>query len=179
MAMPEQALQGGALRLDAVEREEVLAVAGLQEQAVGIVAAAELAVVLLQAVMPGGEAACRKRQRQSAEAPDLGRKPAGHRVDAADRIERQLYRRHPAVGAQLGVFGQRGGAVDVQVRAQGMRAPAGLAQDLQRGGVARLDRELVLLADASQGAQLGLAHHQGHGGQAHVLAGGAQLTGDG
>jgi hypothetical protein len=52
-------LQRRALGLDAVERQEGLALAGLEQQAVGVVAAAELAVVLLQPVMARREAARR------------------------------------------------------------------------------------------------------------------------
>jgi hypothetical protein len=179
IALRDQALQRRALGLDAVERQEGLALAGLEQQAVGVVAAAELAVVLLQPVVARREAARREGQRQAAEAPDLGGDGRGLRVDARHRVERQLDRRHPAVGAELRVLLQRVGVVDVEVRAERERFVPAARQHRQRTGVAGLDRELVLLADAAQAAQLGLAHHQRHGGQAHVLAGRAQLARNG
>ena len=58
--------------LDAVDTEEILAFAGFQGQAFRVIQAAKLAVIFVQVVVTGSEAAGRKSQRQFAVDQDFG-----------------------------------------------------------------------------------------------------------
>jgi len=75
----DQVVDAGGLGLGAVQRKEGLAFAGVQGEAVGVVHAAELAVVLGQVVVAGGEAARRECQRQAAVGKYLGLHAGGTR----------------------------------------------------------------------------------------------------
>src|SRR3989337_1730980 len=69
----DQIASARGLRLDAVESEKRLALAGQKRHAVGMVYAAKLATVLGQVVAARGEAARRKRERQAPIAEYFGR----------------------------------------------------------------------------------------------------------
>ncbi len=115
--------------LDAVDGQEVLAFAGLQGQALGVVEALELAVVLVQAVVAGGEAAGREGQRQFAERENLGFDAGrpGLCAGCSTRVRVRFERRYPALEAVAGEGGQRFLVVDVEVRAgdEGAGRPPG------------------------------------------------------
>ena len=98
----DEALHAGRLRLHAVQHEEVLLVLRVEGQAVGVLDAAELAVVLREVVVARREAARRHRERQPPVGEDLGLdagRGIGH--DGRDAFARELHRRHPARRAQL------------------------------------------------------------------------------
>ena len=97
-----QALHAGRLRLHAVQHEEVLAVLRVEREPVGMVDAAELAVVLGEVVVARGEAAGRDRERQAPVGEDLrldAGGPLGHH--GGDPLARELHGRHPARRPQV------------------------------------------------------------------------------
>ena len=166
----------GRLRLDAVEREEGFAFARLQQQAIGVVDAAELAVVLGQIAVACREAARRKRQRHAAQRKHLGLQAL--RALLLQHLQlglRHFQRRHPAHCAQIGHPVQRRLVVQVQVRAGDERQLAG--HHLHRAHVVGFHQKLAVVDDAARHRSIAAGFHQHLRGQDGLLAGIAQHAG--
>ena len=173
----DQVVHAGRLRLDAVEHEELLALAGLEHQAVGVVQAAELAVVLGQVALARGKATRRKRQRHAAIGKHLGLQVLRAVLDQGGEVfVLHLQRCHPARGAQLGQPLQRGLVVNVQVQATHKRALA--RQALHSTHVVGLDEVIGVGRHLVHGADFHARFEQHLGGQHGLLASRAHQVGD-
>ena len=172
-----QIADAGRLGLDAVEGEKGLALAGLQQQAVGVLDAAESAVVLGQVVVPCSEAARREGQRHAAEREHLGLQAGGALPQQGLQLGAGHFEgRHPAYGTQVGHPLQRGRVVEVEMRPGHERA---LPERGRPHGahVVGLHQELVPFGDAVHGGCIAAGLDQHLGGEHHLLAGFAQLRG--
>ncbi len=171
-----------ALHRDAVDAQERAALAGGQRHAVGMVDAAEAALVLGHVQRARGEAARRVRQRQPA--------PGGHfqfrhraaggdegLLEFADQRAPLLDAGHPAAHAVLGQHRQRAMVVDVE-RRSGHERPALLPAQLHRGQVVGLYPEAAVRHLAVKHAQFRLGLDQRQRRQHDLLAGSGQLLGE-
>ena len=131
----------GGLGLDAVERQEGEAVLGRDDQSIRVIAAAELAVVLAQIAVIGGETARGIGQRQPPEGEQLAFDPVRARLDQrGGGLAAQFDRQHPAFESAFGEKGQ--GALVVEIdRVPGDEGPA--FEKIERGEVAGLDQETL------------------------------------
>ncbi|OIQ76428.1 hypothetical protein GALL_418880 [mine drainage metagenome] len=113
----QQVIDAGRLGLDAVEHQKFFARAGAHQQAIGVLDAFELAVILGQIAVACGKAAGRKRQRHAA----IGKHFGLHTFRATLLDQRQigsthLQRNDPAPDAQRCHPLQRRQVVDIQMR---------------------------------------------------------------
>src|SRR5690606_8201749 len=98
----EQVVHPRRLGLHPVQRKEGLALAGAQRDAVHDRQAAELAGVLLQVEVAGGEAARRVRQRQAAVGEDLGLDRRGqHGAHFGERVAPESITNCSVVGLKM------------------------------------------------------------------------------
>jgi hypothetical protein len=140
-----------------------------------MVEALELAVVLVQAVVPRREAARREGQRQLAEGEDLGFHAGRTRpVQGLDHAAGDFQRRQPAPGALRGEEGQRVLVVDVEVR-PGDDAQALVLRHLDRTEVVGLDQAAGIGHQPAHGLEVAFRFEQGLGGEHDFLAGFAQV----
>jgi hypothetical protein len=162
--------------LDSVQGEEALVFARLDQHALGVVEALELAVVFVQVVVARREAAGREGERNFAEGEDFGLN--GSRlapVQDTDEFAGRFERRHPAHRALAGVEGQRRFVVNVEVRSADEGNPFVLG-DLDGAQIVRLDCALGFLEQAAQGLEVALRFEKCLCREDDVLAGVAQVA---
>ena len=160
--------------LNAVDGQEVLSFAGFQRQTLGVVEALELAVVFVQVVMAGREAARREGKRNLAKGEDLGFNsgwPAA--VQGVDQGSRGLERRHPALQAEAGKGGQGFLVVDIEVRS-GDEVLAG--SQIDRAQVVGFKLAACFIDQSAQCLQIAFRFEQGLGGDDDFLAGIGQVA---
>ncbi len=172
-----------ALHLDAVDPQELPSLARRQRQPVGMLDAAEAALVLRHVQRARGEAARRVRQRQPAPGDDFqfrhvaatGQQPL---AQFGDELAALLDAGHPAPQAVLEQHRQGAVVVDVQAGA-GDEGQAALAAKLHGGQVVGFDQETAVLEHARHRIELGLGLDQGQARQHDLLAGRGQLDREG
>ena len=172
----QQVADLGGHGLDAVEGEQWLRLLAEQRDALRVVLAAELAVVLGPVLRPRGEAARRVGQRQMAVGEQLHFGPRDLQgIELLQAVLQQaagaLHRRHPALQAALQQLAQGMRVVQVE-RRPGDEGQAALGEQLHRAHVVGLHQQLAVVAQAAQAGQLGGRLDQRQAGQ-HQLGAGA------
>jgi hypothetical protein len=165
-------------RLDAVDGQEWLPFAGAQGHPLRVVETPELAVVLAEIVMAGGEATGREGEWQLAENEDLALDTGWTRaVQRLDQPPVGLERRQPAPHATPGECRQRDLVVDVEM-GSGDERPAG--GDADRTEVVGLEQaagnRAQFIGQAAQHLQVALRFEQRLRGNDDLLAGRGEIA---
>ena len=165
------------LRLRAVQDQELLGLARLQDQPVRVIHAAEAAVVLGQVAVPRGEASRRESQGHAPIGKHFGLQPGRPALlQRRQVVALHLQRDHPAGGAELGHPFQGGQVVQVQVRPG---HEGRLAREPVHGThVVGFDQVLAIGRDLVHAGHVAAGLQQHLGRQHHFLAGLAQPPGD-
>ena len=147
--------------LDAVDAQEILALARFQRQAGRVIQTLELAVVLVQVVVAGGETAGREGERQFAEDEELGLDASRlAAMQGFDQRAGRFQRRYPAFQAEAGEGGEGRFVVDIQVRA-GDEILA--ADQIHRAKIVGFELAAGFIDQSAQSLQVAFRFEQGLG----------------